>query len=53
MFENIEHFGTDVGWFGGDFGMVRGYFREGFGPTLKNQKIGGPELNKIALNDLK
>ena len=42
--ENFENFGTDLGWFGGDFGMVWGYFRDGFGPTLKNRKIECPEL---------
>ena len=39
-----EHFGTDLGWFGGDFGMVWGYFRDDFGPTLKNRKFEGLEL---------
>ena len=50
MFEN---FGTDLGWFGDDFGMVRLYFREGFGPILKSRKNVGPELKYQALNDLK
>ena len=39
----FENFGTDLGWFGDDFGMVWGYFRDGFGPTLKSRKIEGPE----------
>ena len=39
----FESFGTDVGWFGGDFGTVWGYFRDGFGPTLKSRKFEGPE----------
>ena len=28
--EKIENFGTDLGWFGGTFGMVWGYFRTDF-----------------------
>ena len=42
-FEIFENFGTDLGWFGGDFGTVWEYFRDGFGPTLKSRKIEGPE----------
>ena len=39
-----ENFVTDLGWFGGDFGTVWGYFRDGFGPILKSRKFEGPEL---------
>ena len=39
-----ENFGTDLGWFGGDFGTVWGYFRDGFGPILKSRKFEGLEL---------
>ena len=42
--EKIDNFGTDLGWFGGDLGTVRGYFRDGFGPILKSRKFEGPEL---------
>ena len=42
--EKIENFGTDLGWFGGAFGTVWGYFRDGFGPTLKSRKIESSEL---------
>ncbi len=42
--EIFENFGTDLGWFGGDFGMVWGYFQDGFGPILKSRKFEGPEL---------
>ena len=42
--KKIENFGTDLGWFGDDFGMVWGYFRDGFGPTLKSRKFGSSEL---------
>ena len=34
--EKIEKFGTDLGWFGGDLGMVWEYFRTDFGPILKS-----------------
>ena len=44
FFEVFENFGTDLGWFGGDFGMVWEYIRGGFGPTLKSRKFEGPEL---------
>ena len=40
-----EKFGTDLGWFGGDLGMVWGYFRDDFGPILKIRKIESSELN--------
>ena len=53
LFENIENFGTDSGWFGGDFWMVWGYFWDDFGPTLKNKKIESLELTKIHSNYLK
>ena len=33
--EQIEKFGTDLGWFGDDFGTVRAYFWDGFGPISK------------------
>ena len=42
-FEIFENFGTDLGWFGGDFGTVWGYFRDGLGPILKSRKFEGPE----------
>ena len=42
--EMFEKFGTDLGWFGGDFGTVWGYFRDGFGSILKSRKFEGPEL---------
>ena len=45
--KKIENFGTDLGWFGGDFGMVWGYFQDGFGPILKSRKIESSELKKI------
>ena len=44
IFEIFENFGTDLGWFGGDFGTVWEYFRDDFGPTLKHRKFEGPEL---------
>ena len=34
--ENFENFGTDLGWFGGEFGMVWGYFLTDF---EKNEKL--------------
>ena len=37
--------GTDLGWFGDDFGMVWGYFRDGFGPISKSRKNESSELN--------
>ena len=42
--EKIEKFGTDLGWFGGALGTVWGYFRDDFGPTLKNRKFESSEL---------
>ena len=42
--EKIEFFWTDLGWFGGDFGLVWEYFRTGFGPVSKSRKFEGPEL---------
>ena len=45
-FEIFENFGTDLGWFGGDFGMVWGHFRTNFGPILKTRKIETSELKK-------
>ena len=30
FFEFFEKIGTDLGWFGGDFGTVWGYFRTDF-----------------------
>ena len=44
MYEILENFGTDLGWFGDDFGMVWGHFRDGFGPMLKSRKFEGPGL---------
>ena len=38
-FRFFENVGTDLGCFGGDFGTVWGYFRDGFGPILKTRKI--------------
>ena len=37
-------FGTDFGWFRRALGMVWGYFRDDFGPTLKNRKFESSEL---------
>ena len=37
--EKLKKIGTDLRWFGGDFGMVWEYFREDFGPSLKKLKI--------------
>ena len=51
-FEIIEKIGTDLGWFGDDFGMAWGYFQDGFGPILKNRKNESPELKKIAALNL-
>ena len=42
-FKIFEIFGTDLGWFGDDLGMVWGYFWDGFGPIMKNRKLEGPE----------
>ena len=44
--KHIEKLGTDLGWFGNDFGMVWGYFRDGFGPILKTRKFDSLELKK-------
>ena len=37
---------TDLGWFGGDFGMVWEQFRDDFGPILKIQQFESSELKK-------
>ena len=48
-FDYFEQTGTDLGWFGDDFGMVWGYFRDGLGPIFKSRKNEGPELNQLSL----
>ena len=40
----IAIFGMDLGWFGGALGTVWGYFRDDFGPILKNRKSESSEL---------
>ena len=42
--EFFESFGTDLGWFGADFGTVWEYFRDDFGPSLKTRKIESSKL---------
>ena len=42
----------DLGWFGVDLGMVWGYFRDDFGPILKNRKFESSELKHEPLKNL-
>ena len=46
IFGKIEIVGTDLGLFGDDFGMVRGSFRDDFGPSSKSRKFESSELKK-------
>ena len=42
--KQIEKNGTDLGWFGDDFGTVWERFRDAFGLILKNRKFESSEL---------